>query len=499
MTVMDDDGATHSDTMTVTVKKVIIPNQTPIANAGPDQNITEGETVNLDASSSYDPDGTIVSYEWSENGTAFANTALFSLPNLSVGEHTLQVKVTDDDNNTDTDTLLVNVLAGTNEGVSFHTAFMNNYDSTPDKLAFFISSKEDTIGEVTLTDTNETISFSVSAGDIEEVIIPTRMMLNGTGKVRRVVSITSEKDIVVVGLNQLQYTTDAYLLLPDKLLGREYYTVGYENIFNDEFALIATEDNTIVNVTLANSLGSFDVNLSKGEVYQYQQNEELTASHISSNKNIAVVSGNQCTDIPDGNYACDHIVEQMLPVDTWEKEFITVPLKTRLNGDTFRVIASQNNSDITINDTVVATLNAGEYYETILTTSSAISSNSPIMVAQYSNGSSFDGVTSDPFMALVPATAQYDTTHIINTPSGFTDYINLVVPTASVNDVQLDDGNIDVSEFTVVAGTNYSSAQLQISEGQHTVSSSAKIGLLGYGFADYDSYGYPSSLRVTKH
>lgn len=496
LTVTDDDGLTGTDTMIVGVSSEAL--QPPVAIAGDDVNITEGETVDLDASASFDPNGSIISYEWSENGIVFASTALYSLANLPVGEHTIQVKVTDNDMLMATDTLIVNVIAGTNQGVSFHTAFLSNYD-TSGTLSFFISSVEDTTGEIILSDTNEIIEFSVSAGDIEEIAIPIRMMLSGTETSMKVIKITSVKDIIVVGLNKRANTTDAYLLLPDKLLGTEYYTVGYENILSDEFALIATEDNTIVNITLANALGNSTVNLSKGEVYQYQQGAELTGSHISSNKNIAVVSGNQCTNIPDNEYACDHIVEQMLPVNTWEKEFITVPLKTRLNGDTFRIIASQDNSILTINGTVVSTLNAGEYYETILTTTSVITSNYPIMVAQYSNGTTFDNVTSDPFMALVPATAQYDTTHIINTPSGFTDYINLVVPTVSINDVQLDGENVNVAEFTVVVGTSFSSAQLQIASGKHTVTSNAKIGMLGYGFADYDSYGYPSSLRITKH
>ena len=68
-----------------------------------------------------------------------------------------------------------------------------------------------------------------------------------------------------------------------------------------------------------------------------------------------------------------------------------------------------------------------------------------------------------------------------------------------MNDVQLDGVNVNVAEFTVVVGTSFSSAQLQIASGKHTVTSNAKIGMLGYGFADYDSYGYPSSLRITKH
>jgi len=496
LTVTDNDGLMDSDTMMVTVNKA--ESQVPIAKAGNDQTITEGESVELDGSNSYDPDGTVVAYEWSENGAILSNSALFTLTNLLLGTHTITLKVTDNDNNMNIDTLVVNVKKANNQGVSFHTAFISNYD-TSGSLSLFISSKESSIGQIKLLDNNETIDFTIAANTIEKISIPKRMLLAGTGISTKILEITSEKDIVIVGLNQRFQSTDAFLLLPDKLLGKEYYTMGYANILADEFAIVAQENNTQVKVMLANNLGNFEVNLSKGEVYQYQKTAELTGSHILSNKNIAVLSGNRCTNIPNSKAYCDHIVEQMLPVNTWEKEFITVGLKTRIKGDTFRILASEDNTVITINGTAVSTLNQGEYYETILKDRNHITANSPILVSQYSNGSSFDNVTSDPFMALVPAVTQYDNKHIINTPSGFTDYINVIAPTSAINDIKLDGVDIDSNEFIAVSGTTYSAAQIQISSGSHTITSDEKIGLLGYGYASYDSYGYPSSLRLTKH
>ncbi len=74
LTVADGDGATASDTMTAVVNAASPPgNLAPTANAGPDQTVTDSdnngsETVTLDGSGSTDPDGTIVSWEWSENG-----------------------------------------------------------------------------------------------------------------------------------------------------------------------------------------------------------------------------------------------------------------------------------------------------------------------------------------------------------------------------------------------------------------------------------------------
>ena len=496
-TVTDDGGASASVSMIVTV----ISNTPPIAKAGKDQIINEGDLITLDGSASTDSDGNIVLYVWKNGNTVLSNKKIFSINTLSVGKHTIVLTVTDDKGSASSDTIEINVKKGiTNEGVSFHTSFMTNYDNAGE-IFLFISAKEDTTGEITLSDNNEKIAFSVSAGDIEKIQIPNRMLLSGTEIKKKTIGIISKKDIVVIGLNKRQHTTDAFLVLPDKVLAKEYYTLNYTSVnYKNEFAIVAIEDDTFVNIELANSLGRLDINLSKGQTYQYQNYEKLTGTYIKSNKNIAVLSGTECTNIPNEQYtACDHIVEQLLPINTWENKFITVSLATRLKGDTFRILASEDNTTLSINNKTITTLDAGEYYNTILAGSNYITANNPLLVAQYSNSTAYDGVTSDPFMTLVPAINQFNTEHIINTPLGFTDYINLVVSTDSLSSIKLDGSVIDKNEFSAVAGTSYSSARIQISYGKHSLSCNKKFGMIGYGFADYDSYGYPSSLTLEKH
>ena len=43
-------------------------NQVPITEAGPDQTVSETQTVNLDGSKSSDPDGDKLSYNWKQTG-----------------------------------------------------------------------------------------------------------------------------------------------------------------------------------------------------------------------------------------------------------------------------------------------------------------------------------------------------------------------------------------------------------------------------------------------
>ena len=89
-------------------------NKPPVANAGADQAISTDSTL-LDGSASYDPDGTIISFEWSKisgpqsffiNSTVMARTVV---KNLVSGTYQLELKVTDNSGLTAKDTVQIAV------------------------------------------------------------------------------------------------------------------------------------------------------------------------------------------------------------------------------------------------------------------------------------------------------------------------------------------------------------------------------------------------------
>jgi hypothetical protein len=122
LTVTDSSGSSDTDTTVVNVQG---DNDSPIAEAGPNQNVNEGSLVILNGSNSYDPDlGDSITYKWEQSGGSptvtltGANTAQasFTAPNVGSGGASLTFKLTVSDSGglKDTDNGIVNV-AGKNE------------------------------------------------------------------------------------------------------------------------------------------------------------------------------------------------------------------------------------------------------------------------------------------------------------------------------------------------------------------------------------------------
>jgi hypothetical protein len=109
-----NDGTVDSpaDEVMITVRNI---NNAPVANAGIDQTVMEGGTVILDGSSSFDPDGTAISYLWSApagvtlNKSDLANPT-FVVPDVSeLTRFSFLLTVSDDQYTSQPDTVVITV------------------------------------------------------------------------------------------------------------------------------------------------------------------------------------------------------------------------------------------------------------------------------------------------------------------------------------------------------------------------------------------------------
>lgn len=413
-------------------------------------------------------------------------------------------------------------------GTDFWLAFMRNTSGTVETgyLHLYISSDVATSGKVTFPRLLYSTDFQVTPGQITTVVIPNYMKAQGeytrsSGLEDLGIHVTADEEVTVYGINRVSVTSDAFTALPTDALGTDYLVMAYVSgttaYYGDstEYAVVATQDNTQVTITSSalaqasppNPGDTYTLTMQRGQVYQFvgeytwALGNDVTGTWVHSDKPVAIFGGHSCAFVPSTSLYCDHLAEQIPPISTWGKEFITMPLAGRTKGDTFRILASEDGTTIQINDDPAFTLNRSQHAEMILTQASHIIADKPVLVAQYSNSATWDYAQfSDPFMMLVPPYEQFMNGYTVMTPSsGFrVNYINIVVPQAGVGAIQLDGEAVPGNSYTPVGNSGFFGAAVPVALGTHNLSGVFPFGVFVYGFDGTDSYGYPGGSALAK-
>ncbi len=94
-------------------------NQSPVADAGEPYTVFAGDIITLDASTSSDPDGDVLTYEWDlDNDGQYdeASGVIITTSFNQVGDHIIGLRVTDSGGSSDTDTAIITILPWTLKG-----------------------------------------------------------------------------------------------------------------------------------------------------------------------------------------------------------------------------------------------------------------------------------------------------------------------------------------------------------------------------------------------
>jgi IgGFc binding protein/Bacterial Ig-like domain (group 1) len=406
------------------------------------------------------------------------------------------------------------VAPQTTQGTDFWLTFEGNYDGGSN-LYLFAAGDTATSGTVSEPGISFSQTFTVTPGTVTQVTLPSDgqdLTSDTVGDYG--IHVTADAPVSVYGLNTEEYTTDGFLGLPTDILGQHYIVEAYTNDigYGSQFSVVGTANGTNVTIVPSETVGDhqagtpYTVQLNQGQTYQLNDADvsggDLTGTDITSDQPVAVFGGNNCADVPPGYVACNTLTEELTPVTAWGTSFVTEPLATR-SADTFRFLASEDDTTVQVNGTTVATLNAHAFFETTLSAASVITSDKPIFVTQFSNGGDYDGTQTDPFSVTIPPYGQFLNSYTVTTepdgadPAIDANYINVVAPTSEVGSVTLDGAAIPASDFSAIGGSSFSGAQVPVAFGSHVLSGSLPFGITVYGFGDYDGYGYPGGFTLS--
>ncbi len=437
-----------------------------------------------------------------------------------------------------------------NKGREFWIAYGNHVrmfetitaQNAAQKMQLYMTSDVSTTGTVDIPGTGFSQSFTVSANQITTVDIPNAAALLDEGIFSLGIHVTALKPIVVYSFIYINAISGATVCLPVATLGRNYYSMNYQQVSNSPnsysyFDVIAT-DTGITSVEIipaAPTKGGhpagvpYIVNLTRGQVYQALgqltstnnpfKGVDLTGSQIrsistntTSCKKIAVFCGSGKIAIGCSRAGTsDNLYQQMYPVSTWGKTYITVPSISRNSTESqyniFRIFKSDPSAVVTMNGGVLpaAAFVAGQYYEFNTNQPAIIESDKPILVAQYLTTSGCNGNTGqgDPDMIYLNPVEQTLSDVTLNSmqPAANTNidehHLNVVLRNIPEVTGSFKVDGVSPGTFKpLAANANYAYVQLTVSKGTHTLTCDSGFNAIAYGFGSAESYGYSAGTNL---
>jgi gliding motility-associated-like protein len=428
-----------------------------------------------------------------------------------------------------------------NKGKEFwipYSYHVNQNNTGPLVMTLYLTSDVKTDYKVEIYGAAVIQSDTIYAGQVVTCIIPNTYLLNNEGLFKNMaIRVSARNPIVVYSYITQSAISGATLCLPTNVLGQEYITMNYRQISNvpnsnSYFTIIATEDNTSVEITYAavtksrKAAGSKDtIKLNKGEIYQVLgdhnnsgQNlffgEDLTGSRIKSIgtcKRIAVFSGSGKIRIGDcvGNAnTSDNLYQQNYPVSTWGKTFLTVSSYSRLTNF-YRIIKSKPEAIVKVNGNVIPAANFtnNTYYEFQSALPSKIESTEPITVAQFftTQGCNSNPQPYDPDMIILnPVEQNISKVTLVSSNLAAVQnqqhHIHVIMSNkgSSLSSFTVDGIKIPETSWTTHPADNeFSYLYLEnVAQGYHTLASDSGFNALAYGYANAESYGYSAGSNV---
>ncbi len=312
-----------------------------------------------------------------------------------------------------------------------------------------------------------------------------------------------------------QATNDASMLLPEHALKRDYVVAAYKDGlggYPSYFNVVAAVDNTVVswippqgtqagtNVPAVNGGATGQVTMNRFDSMEVRvpNGGDISGTIISSDKPIWVVGAVNCVNVPTGVTYCDHVEEQMLPLDYWGKKYVGAHSPKRGSEKHYwRVYGGEEGTTITTNPPQAGTpftLNKGQWKELVIpnNTSFIFEGDKPFLPVQYLEGTNGGAGTGDPAMYQMIPVEQFLDRYAFATGTGYTKHYAQIIRVAGNPDVLID--GVAVGNYYAVGG--FEIADYPISEGAHLAESDAPFGIINVGYTDVTSYAYPGGLKL---
>ncbi|MCA9558136.1 MAG: IgGFc-binding protein, partial [Myxococcales bacterium] len=428
------------------------------------------------------------------------------------------------------------------------------------------SEVRDAAGEVVLRDFASGGDLQVPPGGVATLLLPRATgLIEATGVSDDTWRLLSDRPVAAYQFNpyccNYSFSNDASLLTPVTSLGREYRFLGparwptpANTAAEPTLTVLAAEDGTTVRLELpradlvdhrlhprltAAGPAAVEVRLDAQEMLTLMPDAaapataDLSGTVIRADRPVAVFSGHTCTYYPHDQAACDHLEEQLVPVDTWDARFVLVPPVRRGGADSeegvfWKILARDAGTRVRLSrpmadleprapgaagvpdcatllvDDTTLVFDDALHCEFGSAHPVGIEGDGPLMVLGIVSGQATTGAESgfgaragDPSLFLVPPDTQYRQDYVFLAPATYAqDFVTVIAhPDATLT---LDGAAVPLADATPVPGSDHVFRHVPITDGPHRISGDRPFGILVFAYDDFVSYAFTGGLNLGK-
>ncbi len=405
-----------------------------------------------------------------------------------------------------------------------HAVVVGNPNALPVKVTF-------EVGDGTPVEVPDPV---VPAGQSRAFLMPV-LSLQYTSITQKTIRLRTNHPVTAAQFNpptneDFVHTSDASLLYPISILGKEHYVVTTASHEGPDFPIIGkspsvwgyvtvlavepgTTTVTVGPLTVATEPGEGIPGYEEGEILEvtleqwevlhleslagglFEEPEDLTGTRVLASQKVAVFAGHDCDVLGDSN--CDHLETQLLPLEAWGNEYVAGRMETPAPNQ-YRVVSGADDNAITTNPPIGelngATLQKGEWRHVESNGSFQVTGTGPLQVIQFIAGnSSYGSVLVDPSMTTLVPVSQFRTDYPLLVPTAYEkDWVCIV---REKDTPLLLNGQPLNAYFTTIPGTDWQVGNVEVSAGINQVTGDSPFGLISYGYASKVSYAYPGGLN----
>lgn len=355
-------------------------------------------------------------------------------------------------------------------GDNFITAF-------PENIGFFYTSNTNNRLRVTALHDNTSLKvfYKTTQKDLQIpksgqtmiILFPKSAEVNELGPSILSVRITSDKNITVVSISHQAGSTQSYVVQPTVNLGTNYLIPlldypGYLESFNltrlvsttirySSFKLLiinavdSQNSITIVKQTSASGVREETFSINSYQLVQLQTNGSIL--RVKSSKEVAVILTHPCVETE--NCKCNMVMNQILPTKFQGRSFIVPSIFN--NSETKLLMLSENTSSLFHNGNQLQASPSTLLPFPDLQKSQLVNATEQVSLRLFSPGVIVELIPETMFFACF--LLQFSSTN---------GKALVIAETDSKDDVHTHNGLLSASDWTAIAGTNYSSAVVTI-------------------------------------